>query len=172
VGAHFASAAHSVAAAAAPLLDVLQPPPQPRAQLLWASVSGPALQEQEQQARAVLPDKRRQGAQGRAALPAADGGNGSSNGGEDGEGLMPDADENERFLVSEVDVVGVDGELKQIALGALNTRANFAYSLKEVGLHRHVLPSELQMMSVKHMSSTSCRSLAGRQSSASVAWPY
>jgi hypothetical protein len=31
-----------------------------------------------------------------------------------------------------VDVVGVEGELKDVAMAALNTRANFAYSLKEV----------------------------------------
>ena len=32
----------------------------------------------------------------------------------------------------QVDVVGVDGELRDVALKALNTRANFAYSQKEV----------------------------------------
>jgi hypothetical protein len=36
-------------------------------------------------------------------------------------------------LPVQVDVVGVDGELKDIAMRALNTRANFAYSQKEVG---------------------------------------
>lgn len=33
----------------------------------------------------------------------------------------------------QIDVVGVDGELKDVALRALNARPNFAYSLKEVG---------------------------------------
>jgi hypothetical protein len=33
----------------------------------------------------------------------------------------------------QVDVVGVEGELKEVATRALNTRANFAYSQKEVG---------------------------------------
>ena len=36
-------------------------------------------------------------------------------------------------LSLQVDVVGVDGELRDVALRAINTRANFAYSQKEVG---------------------------------------
>lgn len=36
----------------------------------------------------------------------------------------------------QIDVVGVDGELKDVALRALNARPNFAYSLKEVGRRR------------------------------------
>ena len=35
-------------------------------------------------------------------------------------------------LRPQVDVVGVEGELKEVAMQALNTRANFAYTQKEV----------------------------------------
>lgn len=66
------------------------------------------------------------------------GGVAEGGGTEGGGGVLADADENERFLVSEVDVVGVDGELKDIAMRALSTRANFAYSQKEImdDMHR------------------------------------
>lgn len=105
----------------------------PQHALLLASVTGSALEQQQQQAgqqgptKAFLPDKRRAG--GRPGR-----GGGGDGGGDEGGGsnLLVDADENERFLVSEVDVVGVEGELKEVALRALNTRANFAYTQKEV----------------------------------------
>ncbi|GIL91181.1 hypothetical protein Vretimale_18825 [Volvox reticuliferus] len=38
----------------------------------------------------------------------------------------------DRILISEVEVVGCDGELQKIARGALTTRPNFAYTLDEV----------------------------------------
>ncbi|KAF8072573.1 OEP80 [Scenedesmus sp. PABB004] len=41
-------------------------------------------------------------------------------------------EEEERVLISEVEVVGVSEELKAIALSALTARPNFAYTLKEV----------------------------------------
>lgn len=43
------------------------------------------------------------------------------------------------WLPLQVDVVGVDGELKEIAMKALNTRANFAYSQKEVQPARYAV---------------------------------
>ncbi|KAI7843074.1 hypothetical protein COHA_003245 [Chlorella ohadii] len=115
--------------------------PRSQHQLLLASVSGSALeqQQQQQQPKAFLPDKRRVAGGGRGSGRNAAGGGAADGGSGGGESeLFPDADENERFLISEVDVVGVDGELKDIAMKALNTRANFAYSQKEImeDMHR------------------------------------
>lgn len=42
------------------------------------------------------------------------------------------AEQEERILVSEVEVLGVDGELKELAEGALVTKPNFAYTLGEI----------------------------------------
>ncbi|KAI3429606.1 hypothetical protein D9Q98_005692 [Chlorella vulgaris] len=112
---------------------------QQQPQLLLASLTSSALnkqQQQQQQPRAVLPDRRR----GRWQLNPVVGevAEGGSGGVDDGKGLLAAADENERFLVSEVDVVGVDGELKQVAMAALSTRANFAYTRSEImdDMHR------------------------------------
>ena len=127
LGSQLAGAARSAAAAAPPPPLELQ---QPQLQGLLASVSGSALQEPQQ--KAFLPDKRRGGG-GRGGRNPSVGGVAEGGGTEGGGGVLADADENERFLVSEVDVVGVDGELKDIAMRALSTRANFAYSQKEVG---------------------------------------
>lgn len=177
LSARLAAAAHAAAATAAPLLALEQP--QQQRQLLLASVSGSALEQQQQPAQAFLPDRRRSGR--RPCNPAVGdiGSAPNSGGGEERkQDPLTDADENERFLVSEVgsrgqqatavafasmlaaastaealvaaallgaahtlhpnaglqvDVVGVEGELRDVALAALNTRANFAYSLKEVG---------------------------------------
>lgn len=41
-------------------------------------------------------------------------------------------EQEERILVSEVEVLGVDGELKELAEGALVTKPNFAYTLGEI----------------------------------------
>jgi outer membrane protein insertion porin family len=41
-------------------------------------------------------------------------------------------DEEERILISEVDVSGADGELREAVLAALTTRPNFAYTVREV----------------------------------------
>ncbi|CAD7697055.1 unnamed protein product [Ostreobium quekettii] len=59
---------------------------------------------------------------------------GDDAGGADGSGVaMPRrADPEERILVSEVEVVGLDGALKAIAEGALVTKPNFAYTLAEI----------------------------------------
>ena len=40
--------------------------------------------------------------------------------------------EDERILISEVEVVGVEGELRDWARAALQTKPNFAYTLGEV----------------------------------------
>ncbi|EFN60064.1 hypothetical protein CHLNCDRAFT_133340, partial [Chlorella variabilis] len=132
LGSQLAGAARSAAAAAPP--PPLEPQ-QPQLQGLLASVSGSALQEPQQ--KAFLPDKRRGGG-GRGGRNPSVGGVAEGGGTEGGGGVLADADENERFLVSEVDVVGVDGELKDIAMRALSTRANFAYSQKEImdDMHR------------------------------------
>ncbi|GMH41408.1 hypothetical protein BSKO_09318 [Bryopsis sp. KO-2023] len=42
------------------------------------------------------------------------------------------ADQEERILISEVEVVGVEGQLKEIAEQALATKPNFAYTLGEI----------------------------------------
>lgn len=76
---------------------------QQQPQLLLASLTSSALnkqQQQQQQPRAVLPDRRR----GRWQLNPVVGevAEGGSGGVDDGKGLLAAADENERFLVSEV----------------------------------------------------------------------
>lgn len=87
-----------LAAVAAPLLEQQRQQQTAQHQLLLASVSGSAL---EQQQKAFLPDKRRQaggvrGPPGRNVLGGvADSGGGDSD-------LLADAEENERFLISEV----------------------------------------------------------------------
>eukprot|EP00889_Picochlorum_renovo_P004346 jgi/Picre1/31376/NNA_006728.t1 len=40
--------------------------------------------------------------------------------------------DDERIVISEVDIAGVDGELKQAAVEALKTKPNFAYTIDEV----------------------------------------
>ncbi|PNW78727.1 hypothetical protein CHLRE_09g388097v5 [Chlamydomonas reinhardtii] len=60
---------------------------------------------------------------------AADGAVGAGGGGGGGKGKSEPED---RILISEVEVVGCDGELKSIAKQALTTRPNFAYTLEEV----------------------------------------
>ncbi|KAL4449506.1 hypothetical protein ABPG77_007150 [Micractinium sp. CCAP 211/92] len=125
------------AQAVAPLLAAVDHRPQfdtqpARGQLLLASLSSSSLNEPQ---KAFLP--RRAGGSGGSGGGDNGGGNG---GGDDGgaKDLLADADENERFLLSEIDVVGVDGELKDVALRAVNARPNFAYSLKEImdDMHR------------------------------------
>lgn len=106
LGSHLAAVA---ARAAAPLLQLDQQQQQqqcsqiPSHQLLLASVSGSAL---DQPQKAYLPDKRRPAAGGRGpSSGAADGGSSSGGGAGDGGGskdMLADADENERFLISEV----------------------------------------------------------------------
>ncbi|KAF6264536.1 surface antigen-domain-containing protein [Scenedesmus sp. NREL 46B-D3] len=63
-------------------------------------------------------------------------GQGASKGGKgDGKGSSSSKkgeEDEERILVSEVEVVGVSEELKRIAYDALTSRPNFAYTLKEV----------------------------------------
>lgn len=98
LGEHVAA---TVARAAAPLLVAAgRPPfdPQPvRSQLLLASVSGSTLGEPQ---KAFLP--RRAGPGGGSS--GGDGGSGGGGGGDDSgaKDLLADADENERFLISEV----------------------------------------------------------------------
>lgn len=103
---HAAALRQQLAASAAGAAGTLLDAPRSQHQLLLASVSGSALeqQQQQQQPKAFLPDKRRAAGGGRGsgrnpASGAADGG-GSGGGGESE--LFPDADENERFLISEV----------------------------------------------------------------------
>ncbi|KAI8467202.1 MAG: surface antigen-domain-containing protein [Monoraphidium minutum] len=56
---------------------------------------------------------------------------GSGGGGGKGRGGKGQ-EEDERILISEIEVIGVDGELKRVAQEALTARPNFAYTLKEV----------------------------------------
>jgi hypothetical protein len=99
LGAHLAEAARG---AAAPLLERQQQGAQQ--QLLLASVSGSALGQQQKQQAAYLPDRRRQQQRRNPAVGAlADAGSGGAGGGgEEASSLLADAEENERFLVSEV----------------------------------------------------------------------
>uniref|UniRef100_A0A383VQ38 Bacterial surface antigen (D15) domain-containing protein n=1 Tax=Tetradesmus obliquus TaxID=3088 RepID=A0A383VQ38_TETOB len=58
-------------------------------------------------------------------------GKGGRSSGKGSSSKQEDEDE-ERILISEVEVVGVSEDLKRIAYDALTTRPNFAYTLKEV----------------------------------------
>lgn len=48
------------------------------------------------------------------------------------EGKDDKSGQEERILISEVEVVGIDGELRAIAEAALATKPNFAYTLDEI----------------------------------------
>lgn len=102
---HAAALRQQLAAAAAGAAGTLLEAPRSQHQLLLASVSGSALeqQQQNQQPKAFLPDKRRTAGGGRGPGRNSTGGaaEGGSGGGSESE-LFPDADENERFLISEV----------------------------------------------------------------------
>ncbi len=102
---HAGALRQQLAVAAAGAAGTLLDAPRSQHQLLLASVSGSALeqQQQQQQPKAFLPDKRRVAGGGRGSGRNAAGGGAADGGSGGGESeLFPDADENERFLISEV----------------------------------------------------------------------
>lgn len=56
---------------------------------------------------------------------------GTGSGGQKKGGVQP-PEEEERILISEVEVVGVGESLKRVAYDALTVRPNFAYTLRDV----------------------------------------
>ena len=115
---------------------ITQSPPSPAPTLaLFASVSTATSNSDPV---AVLPSK------SRARKPSKAGGGGGADalmlssssdlppGDKKPDGKRGDAEEEERILISEVDVAGADGELRETVLAALATRPNFAYTVREV----------------------------------------
>eukprot|EP00887_Chlorella_sp_A99_P003922 scaffold11.g3922.t1 len=119
-----ALAAEAVSHAAAQLRGPQQAAQQ---QLLLASISASGSAEPI----ATLPSKDRPAPPRRpvfAVPPAGGGTTAPPSGGPDLAGAQPD----ERILISEVEIVGVDGQLKEVARRAMTTKPNFAYTTKEV----------------------------------------
>ncbi|KAG7666840.1 hypothetical protein Ndes2526B_g04666 [Nannochloris sp. 'desiccata'] len=103
---------------------------------LFASVS--SAQPSKSEAVALFPSKFR------ARMPGKNSGNDSSSDPSSSAQTDPSSDpkgnnekkkgeeDEERILISEVDVSGADGELREAVLAALTTRPNFAYTVREV----------------------------------------
>ena len=116
------------------MIPVSQPVAMPR-QALFASVSNST--SSPEPTVAILPSKARARIPGKAAggpggasgsLDSSSDPSSGSDGKKDGKG----EEEEERILISEVDVAGADGELREAVLNALTTLPNFAYTVREV----------------------------------------